>query len=761
MRNLKLTLFVVVLVVGWLGVFTSAQAQIITGVVRGGSSTKPPPIIAPNLLAENELCFVDRAHQYNSIPIALLGAEYVMVSNDDKTQWDYSLDVTLSQSARVFLFLDNRLGHGNTAGGDPNMNPDLWTAGMDWVYSKGFGDTGLNIGIDEQGDGDVDQWASVYVKKFQAGTVTLLQQNDTTNPSGRNMYGVAALKSKLFKAFWFYNGKLNLAQTPTPGWVTVRSGFYGGWDWFYDGGVWRQPFEDPPHGGSNLWAFTDHLTFQYADAKVRPVHRWSFVWDPSGQGNCLELMFEDEGLSSPLDPNIMNYLVIQNHDYIVNATVQGVFSNLELIPINGLEEYVRELGMTEEDVRIFLEGDIFSHLKITDPCSQGDVGIQYASWNLSEPSILLSTNSLEIIEKDAISYGVRLREQPGGQVTVNVKLGDSTAIKWADYDEDVYQLQFDQRNWDKEQVVSIVAHGPWTSSSDQTVAGLAGGYFFDTWNPAPASIAGRYFFDTWASHGRIAHYLAGDPTETAVLPVTIMDKKTGGRRYAATDINRDTKTNLMDVAFVANNYLLSTEQPQEIDPFTNAEQFTSVDIGSTGGSAEYDPVKKEWTVMGEGADIWGSADQFHYAYQPVPISTGDFQMTATVLGLEDTHEWAKAGLMLRSSLDPDSAHASILVTPERGVAFQWRPEAGAETQSVHGGPTAHLKAPVSLRLVKTGDTITGYYYAGGTWELISSLPLPLPSPVFVGMAVTSHVEGTMTTATFGSDLVSVLPVPTP
>jgi hypothetical protein len=133
MRNLKLTLFIVVLIVGWFGGFNAAQAQIITGVMRGGSSTNPPPIIAPNSLDEDKLCFVDRPHQYNSIPIDLLGAEYVMVSNDDKTQADFSLNVTLSQPARLYLFLDNRLGHGATVGGDPNMNPDLWAAGMGWV----------------------------------------------------------------------------------------------------------------------------------------------------------------------------------------------------------------------------------------------------------------------------------------------------------------------------------------------------------------------------------------------------------------------------------------------------------------------------------------------------------------------------------------------------------------------------------------------------------------------------------------------------
>jgi hypothetical protein len=575
------------------------------------------------------------------------------------------------------------------------------------------------------------------------------------------MYGAAAKKVRLFPAFWFDNGKLNLAQTPD--WVTVRAGYYGGWDWFDDGGYFRQPFENRPLGGANLWAFTTHLTFQYTDAGVHPLHRWFFLWDPSGQGNCLEVTTEDVGLSSPLDPNIMDHLVIQNHAYSVNADkVRGVFSDLEFIPINTLEEYVRRLGMTEGDVRTFLDGEIFSHLKMTDPCDQGDVGVQYAQWSMPESQILFP-ESIEITEGQTISYPVRLREQPAGPVTVNVKYNDPATIKWADFDEDVYQLQFDQTNWNQNQIVSIAGKyfdAGWGSSSHQTAGdyvswiwregSIGGDYVSFIWKEG--SIAGNYFMDIWTEGkpGRIAHYMTEDPTETAILMVRVMDKKTAGRGYAGTDINRDGTTNLLDVAHVANNFLESTEQPQEIDPFTNADEFTSADIGTTGGSAEYDPVEEVWTVTGEGADIWSTSDQFHYLYKQTYCVT---QLTATVNSLEDTHESAKAGLMLRQTLDPDSVHASIFVTPERGVAFQYRETAGDVTYSIDSGPAAHLKAPVSLRLIKTCDEVTGYYYAGDRWIELGNMPFVTHCTMcdsFVGLAVTSHVEGTTNTATFNS-----------
>ncbi|MHC4535914.1 MAG: hypothetical protein ACYS6K_18345 [Planctomycetota bacterium] len=742
---------------------TAAPGQIITLVVRGGSSTNTPPAIAPNPLSEDELSFVDRTHQYNAVPADLLGAQYVMVPNNDKVQADYSLDVELIESARLYLFLDNRLGHGSIPGGDPVLNPDLWSAGMAWVYDIGFADTGLNIGIDEGGDGQINQWASVYVKKVEPGLITLYQQNDPTDPTYRNMYGVAALKWRSFEAFWFDNGRLNLAQTPD--WVTVLSGFYGGWDWFDEDGHWRQPFEDKPLGGPNLWAFTDRLTFQYTDAKVRPVHRWFFLWDPSGQGNCLELMFEDVGgLVGPLNPDIMDNLVIHNHSFSVNADkVQGVFSDLEFIRIDELEEHVRGLGMTEEDVQIFMSGDIFSHLKITDPCDQGDVGVQYTQWQMSEPMIMVPKH-IEITEGDVMSYPVRLGKQPDGPVTVNVKYNDPTAIKWADYDDDVYQLHFDQLNWDKEQVVNFAATtfmDNWMAPPDQTVAGsIAGKYFFGEW--IGSSTAGKYFLDNWigGKPGQLAHYVAGDPTETAVLPVRVMDKKTGGRGYAETDFNRDAITNLVDVAYVANAFLESTEQPQVFAPLINPDEFTGVDIGIEGGSASFDPQTGTWIVTADGADIWGTSDQFHFVYQDV--CDMDFQVTATVTDLEDTHEWAKAGIMLRDELTQDSAYSMIAVTPGRGLAFQVRYNSGETTVSMHGGPAAHLKVPISLRLVAIGHTVTGYYYADGMWIKLGATTddckcYGADNAGHVGLAVTSHVEGTPTTATFGSELVSLGP----
>lgn len=169
-----------------------ASAGLITDIERfnpdNNSSDTAPVIAGP--LVEDAPTFVDRDHSYKQIPAYLIGADYVMVANDDKDNWGYALDIVVTCPANLYLFIDNRTGRYETAGW-PEMVPDILAAGMSWVASMGFVDTGDNLGIDEHGDGSINSWSSIFVLRGVDGVVTLHQQNDAINPNWRNMYGVA------------------------------------------------------------------------------------------------------------------------------------------------------------------------------------------------------------------------------------------------------------------------------------------------------------------------------------------------------------------------------------------------------------------------------------------------------------------------------------------------------------------------------------------------------------------------------------------
>src|SRR4029453_8723191 len=78
------------------------------------------------------------------------------------------------------------------------------------------------------------------------------------------------------------------------------------------------------------------------------------------------------------------------------------------------------------------------------------------------------------------------------------------------------------------------------------------------------------------------------------------------------------------------------------------------DIGSVGGAGAAGFASGTYTVIGGGADIWGSADAFHFAYQTL---VGDGQITARVGTQESTAGWAKAGVMIRESLNANAKQA--------------------------------------------------------------------------------------------------------
>jgi regulation of enolase protein 1 (concanavalin A-like superfamily) len=196
---------------------------------------------------------------------------------------------------------------------------------------------------------------------------------------------------------------------------------------------------------------------------------------------------------------------------------------------------------------------------------------------------------------------------------------------------------------------------------------------------------------------------------------------------------------------VAHNSAGTTSGP--VWSFTTAAAVPSpwqdLDIGAVGvaGSASY--ANSTFTVSGSGADIWNSADAFHFVYQPM---TGDGQVIARVATVQDVNAWSKAGVMIRDTLDPGSAFAIMLVSAAKGTALQYRASAGASAASITG---TSRTAPSWLKLVRSGSTIAGYQSAdGSTWTEIGSVTITMGSTVEIGLAVTSHDNTRLATATF-------------
>src|SRR5262249_4631925 len=86
------------------------------------------------------------------------------------------------------------------------------------------------------------------------------------------------------------------------------------------------------------------------------------------------------------------------------------------------------------------------------------------------------------------------------------------------------------------------------------------------------------------------------------------------------------------------------------------EGWDSSDIGAVTVAGSAAANNGTFTVKGSGADIWGSADTFRYAYFALP---GDGSIVARVATVQNVNVWTKAGVMIRDSLDPGAANASM------------------------------------------------------------------------------------------------------
>jgi regulation of enolase protein 1 (concanavalin A-like superfamily) len=173
--------------------------------------------------------------------------------------------------------------------------------------------------------------------------------------------------------------------------------------------------------------------------------------------------------------------------------------------------------------------------------------------------------------------------------------------------------------------------------------------------------------------------------------------------------------------------------------------WTQQDVGSVTIAGNGTCTDGTYQITASGADIWGTADAFHYVYRQL---IGDGSIVAHLASLTAAHAWSKAGVMIRASLSPDSAHAFMLVSAGKGSALQYRPSAGAESQSVS---RPFVAPPQWVRLDRAGDTLTAYQSANGAnWNEVGSVTVPLADTVFVGLAVTSHNTTASTTAVVDS-----------
>jgi ABC-type transport system involved in multi-copper enzyme maturation permease subunit len=159
-----------------------------------------------------------------------------------------------------------------------------------------------------------------------------------------------------------------------------------------------------------------------------------------------------------------------------------------------------------------------------------------------------------------------------------------------------------------------------------------------------------------------------------------------------------------------------------------------------GGEAVTDAFYFVHQLVASDASVTARVTSLTGSYSPDGVSTKDLSP-----GLQP---WAKAGIMIKASLDSGSAYAAMMVTGSHGVRMQWdfTGDAAGLAGAVSGG------SPRWLRLTRSGDVIRGYDSSDGThWTLVGVATLAgLPSGVPAGLFVASPDVASVTSRSLGS-----------
>jgi len=190
-------------------------------------------------------------------------------------------------------------------------------------------------------------------------------------------------------------------------------------------------------------------------------------------------------------------------------------------------------------------------------------------------------------------------------------------------------------------------------------------------------------------------------------------------------------------------------------PIGSFEEHGDVGIVLHAGSVEFDASKGNYTIAGSGENMWFAADGFQFVWKKV---SGDVTLTADVSFVgKGVNEHRKAVLMVRQSLDPDSAYADVALHGSGLTSLQFREEKGAATHEIQ----ANVSAPKRLRIEKRGAyfnmSLAGadgnFHLAGGPTRIM------LKEPFYVGIGVCSHDKDVVERAVFSDvELKTAAPV---
>lgn len=164
------------------------------------------------------------------------------------------------------------------------------------------------------------------------------------------------------------------------------------------------------------------------------------------------------------------------------------------------------------------------------------------------------------------------------------------------------------------------------------------------------------------------------------------------------------------------------------------------------GSVVFNPSDSSYAVSGSGTNMWFDTDEFHFVWKKM---SGDISLAADIDWLSSNgNPHKKACLIIRQSLEPNSAYADAAVHGDGLTSIQYRETQGAVTHEIRSNSSMPKRIRIekegeylSLSIASDNDTL---HSSGGSFRL------PFTAPFYVGLGVCSHVAEVIETAKFSN-----------
>jgi TolB protein len=194
------------------------------------------------------------------------------------------------------------------------------------------------------------------------------------------------------------------------------------------------------------------------------------------------------------------------------------------------------------------------------------------------------------------------------------------------------------------------------------------------------------------------------------------------RRYLATTIF----ASIFLMPF--NHVALSNDNPLGV-----FDHQADVGMVKNAGAATFDADRQEYTIIASGENMWFDHDEFHFVWKRIK---GDFIIQARGHFLtEGGQPHKKFGLIARSSLDPNSAHANVSIHGDGRTSLLWRHAAGAKTEE----KLSNVQAADVFQLERKGNTYTmSVARIGQPYAAEQITDIDLGDEPYVGLFVCAH-----------------------